>query len=247
MCWRSLGKGPPLVLLHGGHGSWLHWARNIESLAHRFTVWAPDLPGYGGSDLPPQASLDSLVAMTAASLNGLIGPQCQIGLAGFSFGALVAAHLANQRGHVRQLVLLGPAGHGGARRPRGELQNWRPAFASGDIASLQEIMRQNLRVHMLHEGSSIDALALAIHRLSCLRARFHSRAISRAGGLWECLQSYPGAARLAWGEHDVTADPESLVRGPAAGHANAIISGAGHWVQYERPGEINRLLLESVV
>jgi len=30
--WRTWGTGTPLVLLHGGYGSWLHWVRNIEGL-----------------------------------------------------------------------------------------------------------------------------------------------------------------------------------------------------------------------
>jgi len=51
--WRRFGAGPALVLLHGGHGRWLHWARNIRAWAKQHTVWVPDMPGYGESDVPP--------------------------------------------------------------------------------------------------------------------------------------------------------------------------------------------------
>src|SRR5262249_18899096 len=51
--WGLGGAGPPVVLLHGGSGSWTHWARNIMPLARHFTVWVPDLPGFGDSGLPP--------------------------------------------------------------------------------------------------------------------------------------------------------------------------------------------------
>ena len=43
------GSGPPLILFHGGMGSWTHWVRNIPALRERFTVYAPDLPGCGDS------------------------------------------------------------------------------------------------------------------------------------------------------------------------------------------------------
>ena len=33
LVWRIWGSGPPLVLLHGGTGSWMHWVRNIEDLS----------------------------------------------------------------------------------------------------------------------------------------------------------------------------------------------------------------------
>jgi pimeloyl-ACP methyl ester carboxylesterase len=29
--WRSWGSGPPLLLLHGLHGSWMHWVRNVAA------------------------------------------------------------------------------------------------------------------------------------------------------------------------------------------------------------------------
>jgi pimeloyl-ACP methyl ester carboxylesterase len=64
--WRVWGQGPPLVLLHGGTGSWMHWVRNIEALAHDFTLLVPDLPGSGESAIPrPPISADSIGARGA--------------------------------------------------------------------------------------------------------------------------------------------------------------------------------------
>ena len=48
--WRRWGSGPSLVLLHGGHGAWNHWVRNVIPLSQTHAVWAPDMPGYGESD-----------------------------------------------------------------------------------------------------------------------------------------------------------------------------------------------------
>ncbi|HEV2100696.1 MAG TPA: alpha/beta fold hydrolase, partial [Stellaceae bacterium] len=54
MAWRVWGSGPPLVLLHGGYGSWMHWIRNVLPLSRLFTVVACDLPGLGESATPPE-------------------------------------------------------------------------------------------------------------------------------------------------------------------------------------------------
>ena len=43
--WHTWGTGEPLVLLHGGSGSWTHWIRNVEALAAAGRrVVVPDLP-----------------------------------------------------------------------------------------------------------------------------------------------------------------------------------------------------------
>jgi len=47
------GSGPPLLLLHGYPETHLMWHAVAPRLAERFTVVAPDLPGYGASFLPP--------------------------------------------------------------------------------------------------------------------------------------------------------------------------------------------------
>jgi len=245
--WRTFGHGPPLAMLHGGHGSWLHWVRNVRPWSAHFTVCVPDLPGYGDSDVPVAPTLEALVEATQHTLDGLVGAATTVRLAGFSFGGLVAARLAARRGSVSHLALLGPAGHGGVRRPRGELRAWRDVHARHDTAALEAVMRHNLAMHMVHDPGSIDALALHLHTKACLRTRFHSRSISRAGGLREALAAYAGPLWLAWGEHDVTAVPEDAANAVAAGPercAVCIVPGAGHWVAFEGADEINARLLK---
>src|SRR5690606_6756048 len=82
--WQRLGSGDPLVLLHGGHGSWLHWIRNIEALARRYTVWMPNMPGYlHSADVPPTDGDDDLAPLLDAlrtSLDHAVGPDTPIGL-----------------------------------------------------------------------------------------------------------------------------------------------------------------------
>ena len=250
VCWHEFASaesnGPPLVLLHGGHGNWQHWARNIEALATRFTVWVPDMPGYGDSDTPPEPTMASLVNLLQATLDQLLGATTPIRLAGFSFGGLVAATLAAQRPHIERMALLGPGGHGGPRRPAGELVSWRAAKESGDAEALAQVMRHNLGLHMLHAPESIDAEAVRIHTAACLSTRFYSKGISHAGGLAAALAHYNGPLLLAWGEHDVTAVPEVAIRTFSEGRADCephIVPGAGHWVQFEGAGMVNRVLL----
>ncbi len=248
VCWRTFGAGPVLVLLHGGHGSWMHWVRNIEALAQHFTVWVADLPGYGDSgDVPPPGDLAALVKATVLSLDALVGAGTSIRLVGFSFGGLVATHVAAARPGVTQLALLGSAGHGTTRRPHGKLMGWKAAAAAGDTVALANAMRHNLGVHMLHaQGADIDPLALEVHSRSCWHTRFRSKEISFRVLIGPMLEALPTRLLLAWGEHDVTADPPAVMRTLAAAHAardTRIIEGAGHWVQYEQADAVNALLL----
>jgi pimeloyl-ACP methyl ester carboxylesterase len=245
--WRCFGEGKPLVLLHGGHGSWLHWARNVQAWAAHRAVWVPDLPGYGDSALPSEPTLRSLIDTTHQTLSVLLGPHTSIDLVGFSFGGLVAAHMALWRSGVSRLALFGPAGHGTMRRPRGELRSWRQAYEQRDMDALADLMRHNLWVHMLHQRANAEGLALRIHTNACLKARFHSKPISRASGLGDCLARFHGPVLLAWGEHDVTADPVHAAPLLAGGRDDCsiqVVPNAGHWVQFEAADAVNTLLLE---
>ena len=245
--WRQWGQGSPLVLIHGGHGNWMHWIRNIEALARQHTVWVPDLPGFGDSGNLTGAPHDPsrqqcLVDALAGSLNQLLGNETLIDVAGFSFGGLVAGQLAAQRQSVRRLALLGTAGHGGERRQVAELVNWRLP----DRDAMRAALRHNLASFMLHGLESVDELAMAVHETASRSTRFRSKSASRTSALIEVLESLHQPVLMVWGEHDVTAHPLQAAEQLAQDRPErewVIVPGAGHWVQYERHQEINQLLV----
>jgi len=249
--WRCFGNDatrPPLVLLHGGHGSWMHWLRNVEALAASRTLWLPDLPGFNESDAPPapragQAAVDPLLDVLSGTLDSLIGARAEIDLGGFSFGGLVAAKFGQRRGHIRRLVLVGSGGHGTLRRMTVEMINWR---AAEDRDQERAALLHNLGALMLHDKAAIDALAFAIHDISCHGTRFRSKEVSLSGGLQAALDAIGGPQLLLWGEHDVTADSRPLVAQLVAGHPlreGVVIDGAGHWAQFEDAEAVNARLL----
>ena len=205
------------MVLHGGHGYWQHWARNIAPLAHHYRVRAPDVPGDGESDTPPEPTMHWLVHTTRTALDRLLGADTPMRLAGFSFGGLVAAHIAAQRPHVTHLALLGPAGHGSPRRPQGALQDWRDAPGANDAVVLRETMRHNLLMQTLERAAAVDERALDLHTAACIHVRFHSKKISLTGGLLDALatarRTNPSLQLYAmWGEHDVTCTTQTVLQ-----------------------------------
>jgi pimeloyl-ACP methyl ester carboxylesterase len=98
---------------------------------------------------------------------------------------------------------------------------------------------------MLREAGALDDLALTVYEAQCRAARFHSKSISKAGGLQHALAAFDGPLLLVWGEHDITAVPHELAPQLAGGRRDSawhIVAGAGHWVQYERAQEVSALL-----
>lgn len=93
---RSIGSGPPVLLVHGlaVHGQ--YWACVLERLAGRARVIVVDLPGFGAS--PPAAdgqTADSLSDAVAASLRALALDEPVL-VVGHSLGALVGLRLAGR-------------------------------------------------------------------------------------------------------------------------------------------------------
>jgi pimeloyl-ACP methyl ester carboxylesterase len=104
--YSARGSGEPLLLIHGLGSSGADWAFQIPSLAARFRVITPDLPGCGRSPALPDGPA---IAEFARSLWTLLD-DLQIGtanVAGFSLGGAVALEMALQRpGSVPRLGLI---------------------------------------------------------------------------------------------------------------------------------------------
>lgn len=239
--WRRFGHGSPLVLVHGGNGSWLHWVRNIEALSASHELWLPDLPGCGDSDtLPPPATLERLVAALRHGIDTVVGPQREIGIAAFSFGSVLSSNLAVARGHVRKLALLGATGHGLPRQPLA-LRNWRTL----PEPEQDDAHRHNLATLMVHDAAAVDALALLVHRGASGRTRLRSKPLSHTSATRDALDRLSIPVLLAWGDHDPTsggADTGTRLAQGQPSRQALVVSGAGHWLQYERADEINALL-----
>lgn len=251
MVWRSWGQGEPVVLLHGGSGSWTHWVRNIAALVGAGRqVWVPDLPGFGESARPSSGGdADALPGPVETAMQALL-PDRTVDLVGFSFGSMVAAFIADQRPErVRRLVLVGAPALGIKPETPLVLRAWSHLEPGEELDAAH---RANLARMMFSGSHAVDDLALAIHASNLPRDRMKRRRISRTDILRRTL------ARIGCPVHGIWGSQDALYRGvidqlePALVAASptfaglSLIAGAGHWVQFERAEEFDRALAAAL-
>jgi pimeloyl-ACP methyl ester carboxylesterase len=108
----ELGKGPPVLFLHGLGGSWKDFVSNLAALTPLYRVIAIDFPGFGDSDKPEvDYSIEWLTTMVEKflrekKLDGVVG-------VGHSMGGLVALNLAARpNSPISRLVVIDAVGIG---------------------------------------------------------------------------------------------------------------------------------------
>ena len=103
------GEGPPLLYFHGAGGCG-KWFAHHDLLAQRFTVYAPDHPGWGGSDVVEWMDTVQDYTLHYDSLIRLLGIEKPV-LVGHSLGGWLAADFAaTYPDRLRALVLVDSAG-----------------------------------------------------------------------------------------------------------------------------------------
>lgn len=253
--WHAWGPldGPVLVLLHGGSGSWTHWLRSIAPLRDAgWRVLVPDLPGFGDSDLPAGCTdVDDLPEHLHHGLRQMQAAGACLGSArvvGFSFGGMAGAlWLAAYPQDAAQLVLVGAPGMGLTVPERIPLKGWRhlPSPEAQDL-----VHRHNLLALMLHAPEALDSLALALHTANVQRDRMPRRRLSSTDIVAQALPHVQVPVSAIFGEHDALyrgrLDSLSCAMPSMARHWGLwrVVTGAGHWVQYEDAAAFNATLME---
>jgi len=249
MAWRvwNDGAAAPVVLLHGGNGSWRHWVKQIDGLAATRRVIVPDLPGLGESALPDEPHEPAHVArITAAGLGTILG-DARADLVGFSFGANIAGHVAAERpGAIRSLTLLGAGSLGVARNPVPLEKIRDKEGAERDAAH-----RFNLNSLMIADPARIDDLAVSIQEWNTVHARFRSRAFANAHLLKDALARTAMPLTALWGERDQLSvghipDRIAAVREARPDARAEVIPDAGHWAMYEAPDAFDAALARAL-
>lgn len=253
MLWRAWGESRaagsrPLVLLHGGSGSWRHWCRNVEFFASDRLLLVPDLPGLGESAMPEDpATPDSCAAALARGLDAILPPGARYDVAGFSFGANCAGHLAvRDPARCASLTLVGAASLG-LTRSRTDLLKVRDK----EGAERMDAHRANLATLMFADASRIDDVALAIQEWNTRHARLKSRPFAGTDMLLHAVKAAPQPLNVIYGARDAIAYPHvqsrlDLLCEARPGTDARMIEGAGHWVAYEAAEAFNAMLAEML-
>jgi pimeloyl-ACP methyl ester carboxylesterase len=266
------GRGSAVVFVHGlGSSGYMEWRQNLESVAAKHRVFAPDLPGFGRSDKPR-------ARYTIAFFTRFIRRYMEdrglrrASLVGTSLGGRIALEVALEEPKlVRKLVLVNTLGLG---RPKVRATQIAyglvtlPRIGEAVMKATRDALRWApprviRRVAGRYAGISTDLeRTMDDEYLNDLREMYGAEGFHAA--YLSTIRSLVNPRALFGGHHDVTRRlnelkiPVQLIWGaddpmfPLA-HASrahsliggarlAVIDGAGHTPQAERPEEFNRVL-----
>ncbi|HEX2619331.1 MAG TPA: alpha/beta hydrolase [Phototrophicaceae bacterium] len=116
--YEVLGRGRPVVLIHGWVGSWRYWIPIMQQLHLKYRVYALDLFGFGDSAKNPEKyTMDQQIHLLTEFMSQL--GLAKAALIGHGLGAQVITEFANQHREMVPRLLISSA----------------PLFDTGDLAT----------------------------------------------------------------------------------------------------------------
>lgn len=259
--YHEAGAGDrTLVLLHGsgpGVSAWSNFGANLPVLAERFRTVLPDLPGFGGSDLPvldriyPQIAAERLLMFLDA-----LGLE-RVSLLGNSMGGNVAgelALLAPER--IERMILMGPGGLAANLFAPSQSEGSRRMFEFLAAPS-REGMVAWVRTMVADHGAITDALidgrmanATAPGAIEAAQRIFGTFSDPRTTAdyvpLWVRAAQITTPTLITWGRDDLMIPYEQAhfaFRQMPDVELHAF-ARCGHWAQVERKEEFERVVCE---
>jgi pimeloyl-ACP methyl ester carboxylesterase len=256
----ELGKGPPLVFIHGLSGSWPNWLEQLPAFAAEHRVITLDLPGFGHSPMPRETISISGYARMLDRLLDQLGVDAAA-VVGNSMGGFIGAELAiafPQR--VERLVLVSAAGistydHRGAVRTVPVLRRaermltaytaWM-ATKSDTVARRPRLRDATLNVVTRHPSRLPAALAAEQLRGSGKPGFMQALEANLNYDFRERLPEIACPTLIVWGEDDriITARDASVFEELIPDSRVVMYADTGHMAMLERPAAFNALLEE---
>jgi len=227
--YYEAGDGPPVLLLHGAGATARLWKPQVAGLSPAFRVIAPDLPGFGGSDMLPYVRAVGDYSKFVHDFMDTLGIT-SAHVIGSSMGGWAAGWFAADfPERVRRLVLIAPAGLHFEEKP--------PMSLNDIIAGIR---------------AAVDALGEAAGREFEPNARTLLR-LQESGGfepdLIAGLSAIKAPTLILWGEKDpvIPAEYAGAFMAGIDGSVVKLVKGAGHVPHTEAPGSVNAVIAQFLM
>ncbi len=245
---------PVLVLLHGLSGRWQNWLLTIPAFMATHRCIAPDLPGFGGSSMPPDGISIRGYARLIDDLCQALGVQRAV-IVGNSMGGFVGAELAlSFPTRVQKLVLVSAAGLSIEYVRREPLlaaarvlsvTGTRSLPYSDRIVSRRRLRRAALQMFMRYPERLSPALAWELMQGSGKPGFVHALDALTRYSFRDRLPDIDVPVLIVWGENDLLVPVGDAARFERLIGANArrvIFEDTGHGPMIERPSRFNDVL-----
>lgn len=257
LAYHEFGSGAEtLLLLHGGGpgaSGLSNYRRNVDTLGERYRLIVPDFPGFGDSD--PVDMSAGVFATFARSMVALLD-HLGVGKAHFignSLGGATSLKTAlDYPARVDRLILMGAAGGKQILTPAlSEGLKHLFGYYRGPGPSPERL--QLFLSTMVHDASALTPELLADRYQASVDPRqlahnpFGRDPMPVIEELWrEPLTRVTHKTLMIWGRDDRTIPLDSaliyLAQLPDA--ELHVFSNCGHWAQWEKADEFNRLVVE---